>query len=97
MMRSERILSDAQMPQAKRGKRRARPGGWRRVLHITCEAEKTDRRLYRVQDDDTLQSISQRFYGSEICWPSLYLANKKVLGDSDRVSAGQILYIPDLE
>lgn len=49
---------------------------------------------YTVGKNDTLQKISQRFYGTTRKWTKVYDANKDVLKSPDRVYPGQKLRIP---
>lgn len=49
---------------------------------------------YTVQKNDTLQKISQKFYGTSKKWPKIYEANKDVLKGPDKVYPGQSLRIP---
>ncbi|MFA5311280.1 MAG: LysM peptidoglycan-binding domain-containing protein [Candidatus Omnitrophota bacterium] len=50
---------------------------------------------YTVEKNDTLQKISQKFYGTTRNWTKIYEANKSVLKTPDRVYAGQVLNIPE--
>jgi len=96
-MRSRHTVSGAPMSWVKSVEREVTSSPSRRGAYTTDESEKTTVRLYCVQIGDTLRSIAERFYGSELSWPSLYLANKWALQGLDRVSPGQILYIPELK
>ena len=49
---------------------------------------------YTVVKNDTLQKISNKFYGTTKRWMKLYEANKDVLRGPDKLYAGQILNIP---
>lgn len=49
---------------------------------------------YTVQTGDTLQKISQKFYGTTRKWKRITNANRGVLRNSDRVYPGQKLVIP---
>lgn len=49
---------------------------------------------YAAQQGDTLQKISQRFYGTTKKWQLLYEANAQVLKSADKVYPGQVLVIP---
>jgi hypothetical protein len=49
---------------------------------------------YTVGKNDTLQKISNKFYGTTKKWPKIYEANKDVLRSPDKLYAGQILKIP---
>lgn len=49
---------------------------------------------YTVQKGDTLQKISQKFYGTTKKWMKLYEANKDILKGPDKVYPGQTINIP---
>jgi len=49
---------------------------------------------YTVQKGDTLQKISQKFYGTTKKWMKIYDANKDVLKGPNKVYPGQSLNIP---
>jgi tetratricopeptide (TPR) repeat protein len=55
-------------------------------------------RTYTVQRGDTLYSISQKMYGRKDRWPTIYSANRAVVGPppSYRLKVGQKLTIPNL-
>lgn len=50
---------------------------------------------YTVGKNDTLQKISQKFYGTTRKWVKIYDANKDTLKTPDRVYPGQVLNIPE--
>jgi len=50
---------------------------------------------YTVAKNDTLQKISQKFYGTTKKWVKIYAANKDLLKGPDKVYPGQVLIIPD--
>ncbi len=50
--------------------------------------------LYRVEKDDTLQKISQKFYNSYSKWTRIYEANKSAIPNPDRIKPGTVLQIP---
>jgi len=50
--------------------------------------------LYVVKKGDTLQKISNDFYGTTKRWKKIYEANKKVLKAPDLIKEGQKLVIP---
>ncbi len=52
---------------------------------------------YTVQKGDTLQKISQKFYGTTRKWNRIYEANRNVLRSPNRVYPGQKLVIPELD
>ena len=50
---------------------------------------------YTVQKNDTLQKISQKFYGTTRRWSDIYQANQDVLAGPDQIKPGQVLSIPE--
>ena len=50
---------------------------------------------YTVQKGDTLQKISQKFYGTTKNWTKIYTANKGTLKGPDKIRPGQKLTIPE--
>ena len=51
---------------------------------------------YTIQKGDTLQKVSQKFYGTTKKWKFLYEVNKDVLKSADKVYPGARIKIPDL-
>jgi nucleoid-associated protein YgaU len=49
---------------------------------------------YTVAKNDTLQKISNKFYGTTKRWMKIYEANKDVLSGPDKLYPGQTLNIP---
>ncbi|MFH1413235.1 MAG: LysM peptidoglycan-binding domain-containing protein [Candidatus Omnitrophota bacterium] len=49
---------------------------------------------YTIQKNDTLQKISQRFYGTTKKWMKIYEANQGVLTSPDKLIVGQVINIP---
>ncbi len=49
---------------------------------------------YKVQENDTLQKIAQKFYGTIHKWNKIYEANKDQLKGPDKIHPGQVLKIP---
>lgn len=49
---------------------------------------------YTVKKGDTLQKISQRFYGTTKQWNKIYQANKRAIKDPDKLTIGTKLTIP---
>ena len=49
---------------------------------------------YKVQKGDTLQKISQAFYGTTKKWNKIYDANRDKLRGPDKIYPGQIINIP---
>ena len=52
---------------------------------------------YKTQSEDTLQNISQRFYGSPDYYFDLYLANRDLLSNPATVPAGLTIKIPKFD
>jgi len=50
---------------------------------------------YTVEKNDTLQKISQKFYGTTKKWTKIYNANRDTLKTPDRVYPGRVLNIPE--
>ncbi len=57
---------------------------------------KKEIQYYTVQENDTLQKISHKFYGTTRKWNFLYEANKDVLKSPDRLYLGVEIKIPPL-
>ncbi len=53
-----------------------------------------EKQYYVVQKGDTLQTISEKFFGTTQKWKSIYDANKHILKSPDRIRPGQKLVIP---
>ncbi len=49
---------------------------------------------YTVNKDDTMQSISKKFYNSYTKWPRIYEVNKDKISDPNRIKPGLVLTIP---
>lgn len=49
---------------------------------------------YTVQNNDTLQKISSKIYGTSKKWKKIFEANADQLKTPDRIYAGQVLTIP---
>lgn len=49
---------------------------------------------YTVLKGDTLQKISQKFYGTSKKWNKIYEVNKDKLRGPDKIYPGQVIYIP---
>ncbi len=52
-------------------------------------------RKHTVQTGDTLEKLSQRYYGAPDRWPAIYEANSTLLGDGQPLRAGMELTIPE--
>jgi LysM repeat protein len=49
---------------------------------------------YTVQENDTLQKIAQKFYGTMHKWNKIFEANKDKLKGPDKIKPGQVIKIP---
>ncbi len=49
---------------------------------------------YTVMPNDTLQRISQKFYGTTKSWKKIFQANSKILKTPDSIYPGQIINVP---
>jgi len=49
---------------------------------------------YKVEKGDTLQKISQKFYGTTKKWHKIFKANESVLKAPDKIYPGQTINIP---
>ena len=58
------------------------------------EPIKTEK-FYIVRKNDTLSSISQKYYGSAGQWPKIFDANRKTIPDANKLPIGAKLIIPD--
>jgi LysM repeat protein len=76
----------------------ASPGAARTELASTeaASAHHSDavRRAYAVRTGDTLSGITQRFYGKDANWRSLYAANKSKISNPDLIYVGEELRLP---
>ncbi|OGX40884.1 MAG: hypothetical protein A2984_00045 [Omnitrophica WOR_2 bacterium RIFCSPLOWO2_01_FULL_41_12] len=62
------------------------------IQEIGAPQEKVER--YTVQKADTLQKISQKFYGTTKKWNKIYQANQDKLKGPDKIYPGQVIDIP---
>jgi nucleoid-associated protein YgaU len=58
------------------------------------EPIKTEK-FYIVRKNDTLSSISQKYYGSATKWPKIFDANRRTISDANKLPIGAKLIIPD--
>jgi nucleoid-associated protein YgaU len=49
---------------------------------------------YTVQNGDTLEKISKKFYGTTKYWAKIYEANKDTLKGPDKIYPGKVINIP---
>lgn len=59
---------------------------------ISKESPKAEK--YTVKKGDTLQKISQKFYGTTKKWIKIYEANKDTLSGPNKIYSGQVINIP---
>lgn len=64
------------------------------MIEESPAASEKNYEMYTVQKDDTLQKISQKFYGTTKKWKMLYDENRDVLKTPDRVYPGKTIKIP---
>lgn len=53
-------------------------------------------RFYEVQEGDSLSGIAKKRYGDASKWEVIYEANRKEIKDPDKIEAGQVLKMPDI-
>lgn len=63
------------------------------VVKTQVGPEKTLQK-YTVQKNDTLQKISQKFYGTTKKWTKIYDSNRDVLKGPNKIYPGQVISIP---
>lgn len=65
------------------------------IPKITSGAETAGAmQAYTVQKGDTLQKISQKFYGTSKSWYKIFKANEGVLKGPDKIYPGQVINVP---
>jgi nucleoid-associated protein YgaU len=52
-------------------------------------------KFYIVRKNDTLSSISQKYYGTARQWPKIFDANRNRIADANKLAIGTKLIIPD--
>ncbi len=60
----------------------------------TARAQAAARRSYTVQSGNTLSGITERFYGPDANWRSLYAANESKISDPNVIYVGEQLRLP---
>jgi len=63
-------------------------------VEIDEEAVQESFEKYTVQKNDTLQKISQKFFGTTKKWTRIFDANKDVLKGPNSIYPGQVINIP---
>lgn len=61
---------------------------------LKIEIPDLSKTLYTVQKGDTLSKIAKEVYGDMMKYPKIFVANKPMLKDPDKIYPGQVLYIP---
>ncbi|MFH1655486.1 MAG: LysM peptidoglycan-binding domain-containing protein [Candidatus Omnitrophota bacterium] len=61
---------------------------------IMAQEEEITYTAYEIMKDDTLQKISNKFYGTNRKWKKIYEVNKDVIKDPNRIKPGVIINIP---
>lgn len=64
---------------------------------VEPEMEAVGSEQYTVQKNDTLQKISQKFYGTTKKWMKIFEANKETLKSPDKIRPGQTINIPKID
>jgi len=64
------------------------------VEAMSKETPSVSMEKYTVQKGDTLQKISQKFFGTTKKWYKIYEANRDVLKSPDKIYPGQVINIP---
>lgn len=49
---------------------------------------------YTIKDGDTLQKVSQKFYGTTRRWQEIYEVNRDILKSPDSIFVGQVIQVP---
>jgi len=49
---------------------------------------------YTVQPGDTLSGIAQKQLGDANRWPEIFVLNRGIIGDPNRIKPGQVLALP---
>ncbi|HIE36485.1 MAG TPA: LysM peptidoglycan-binding domain-containing protein [Candidatus Omnitrophica bacterium] len=91
---SERVFSEEEKPEEELVKNTEEK---KEVFSIPQIEVEPKFHLYVIQENDTLEKISYKFYGTVRKWRLIYEANKDVLKRSDRIYPGIEIKIPILE
>lgn len=81
-------------PEAPKGWEEPEDRAAQEIEPIPSEPEVVSGKAYTVGKGDTLEKISQKFYGTTKKWRRIYDANRNVLRSPNRVYPGQKLVIP---
>ena len=66
------------------------------VTDVPAINSNSDKNLYTVQDNDTLNIIASKFYGDSSLWPEIYAVNLNIIDNPDLIVPGWQLTIPEL-
>lgn len=61
---------------------------------VTVQEAEGAMQQYTVGKGDTLQKISQKFYGTTKKWQKIYQANRDALKGPDKIYPGQVINVP---
>ncbi|MFA5114737.1 MAG: LysM peptidoglycan-binding domain-containing protein [Candidatus Omnitrophota bacterium] len=61
---------------------------------VTAQETEGAMQQYTVGKGDTLQKISQKFYGTTKKWQKIYQANRGALKGPDKIYPGQVINVP---
>jgi nucleoid-associated protein YgaU len=64
------------------------------IIEPAAEIETVKMQNYTVQKGDTLQKISEKYYGTTKKWTKIYDANKDILKGPNSIYPGQVINIP---
>ena len=91
--KSSSRLGSSRMPQIVYSEPSASGGAGTNIVNLSGTGS-AQKEYYIVQKGDTLQKISERFFGTTRKWDSIYKANKHILKSPDSIRPGQKLVIP---
>jgi LysM repeat protein len=87
-------LDDAALPAAPAHTASTEAAGARAATTRPAKTEASARHTYTVQAGNTLSGITQRFYGKDANWRSLYAANESTVSDPNVIYVGEELRLP---
>jgi LysM repeat protein len=87
-------LDDAALPAGPDHVASTEAAGARAVTGHATASHATAGRMYTVQAGNTLSGITQRFYGQDADWRSLYAANESKISDPNVIYVGEELRLP---
>ena len=63
--------------------------------YLTTTDTTSNRTIVRLAEGETLRILAEKLFGNREFWVYIYLENKDVISDPNRVPAGISLYIPN--